>query len=46
MFPSSVRETLLSWDGSFVGKKCKKVWRAGPLCIFLDSLEGRRQNCL
>lgn len=32
--PSSVRETLLSWNGSFVGKKRKKVWRMGPLCIF------------
>ena len=31
---SSVRETLLSWNGSFVGKKCKKVWRMGPFCIF------------
>ena len=32
--PFSVRETLLSWNGSFVGKKRKKVWRTGPLCIF------------
>ena len=31
---SSVRETLLSWNGSFVGKKCKKVWRMGPFYIF------------
>ena len=31
---SSVRETLLGWTGSFVGKKHKIVWRAGPLCIF------------
>ena len=34
MLPSSVRETLLSWHGSFVGKKRKKVWRAAPLYIF------------
>ena len=34
MLPSSVRETLLSWHGSFVGKKRKKVWRAAPLHIF------------
>ena len=31
---SSVRETLLSWHGSFVGKKHRKVWRAAPLYIF------------
>ena len=34
MLPSSVRETLLNWHGSFVGKNCKKVWRAAPLHIF------------
>ena len=34
MFSSSVREILMSWNGSFVGKKHKKVWRVGPLCIF------------
>ena len=34
VLPSSVRETLLSWHGSFVGKKCIKVWRATPLHIF------------
>ncbi|RVW77229.1 putative mitochondrial protein [Vitis vinifera] len=28
------RETLLSRRGSFVGKKCKTVWRAAPLHIF------------
>ena len=33
MLPSSVRETLLSWHGSFVGKK-RKLWRATPLYIF------------
>ena len=34
MFPSSVRETLLGWTGSFEGKKHKLIWRAAPLCIF------------
>ena len=34
MVPSSVRETLLSWNESFMGKKRKKVWRTDPLCIF------------
>ena len=30
----SVRETLLGWHGSFVGKKHQKVWKATPLCLF------------
>ena len=34
VLPSSVRLTLLGWDGSFVDKKRKEVWRVGPLCIF------------
>ena len=32
--PSSVRETLLSWNGFFLGKNRKKAWRAAPLHIF------------
>ena len=32
--PSSIREMLLSWHGSFVGKKRRKVWRVAPLHIF------------
>ena len=31
---STVRETLLGWHGSFVGRKWKKVWRAAHLCLF------------
>ena len=46
MVPSSVRETLLSWNEPFVGKKRKKVWRMGPLCIFLDNLEVKKWNRL
>ena len=34
MLPSSARSMLLGWDGSFVGKKRKEVWRASSLCIF------------
>ena len=30
----SVRETLLGWFGSFVGKKCKKAWKLASLCLF------------
>ena len=33
-FPFSVKETLLGWRGSFVGKKRKAVWQVGPLCLF------------
>ena len=33
VFPLSVRETLLSWGDSFVGKKRKKAWMAAPLSI-------------
>ena len=30
----SIREALLGWHSSFLGKKWRKVWRAGPLCLF------------
>ena len=30
----SIREVLLRWLGSCVGKKRKKVWLAVPLCLF------------
>ena len=29
-----VKETLLEWDGSSMGKSHKKVWLVTPLCIF------------
>ena len=34
VLPESVKETLISWRGSFVGKKRKKIWKFIPLCIF------------
>ena len=34
VFLLSIKETLLSWGGTFVGKKHKKAWMAAPLCIF------------
>ena len=40
---SSIRETLLSWHGSFVGKKCKKVWRVAPLHIFWTVWKARNR---
>ena len=29
-----VRDILLGWYGSFMGKKHRKVWMAAPLCLF------------
>ena len=34
VFLLSTRETLLSWHGSFVGKRRKKAWMSAPLCTF------------
>ena len=33
VLPFSVRATLLGWNGTFVGKKHKKLWKASPFCI-------------
>ena len=33
-FPFSVKETLLGWRDSFVGKKRKVAWQVGSLCLF------------
>ena len=30
----TVKETLLGWNGVFVGKGRKKAWQMAPLCIF------------
>ena len=43
MLPATVKATLLGWDGSFVGKKRKEVWRAGPLCIFWTVWKARNK---
>ena len=40
---SSIRETLLSWHGSFVGKKHKKGWRTAPLYIFWTVWKARNR---
>ena len=40
---SSVRATLFSWHGSFVDKKCKKVWRATLLYIFWTVWKARNR---
>ena len=41
MFPESVKEVLLSWRGSFVGKKKKKDLEFYPIVHILDGLEGK-----
>ena len=34
VFPLSIRQTLLPWQGIKVGKKRKKIWMASHLCLF------------
>ena len=34
VFPKSVIQMLLSWQGATVGKKRKKIWMAAPICLF------------
>ena len=43
MFPSLVRETLLGWKGTFVGKMCRVVWNASPLCLFWSVWKARNK---
>ena len=42
----SIKEMLLGWDKSFVGKKEKGSLESRPLIYFLDGLEGKEQNCV
>ena len=34
VFSETVKEAVISWKGSFVGKKRNKIWRSIPLFIF------------
>ena len=34
VFPNSVIQMLLSWQGATVGKKRKNIWMAAPVCLF------------
>ena len=43
-FPRSIRESLLTWQGSFLGTKPKKTWMTTLLCIGLDYLCERNKN--
>ena len=45
VLPASVKTTLLSWNGSFVEKKRESL-ESRPFMYFLDSLEGKKQNCI
>ncbi|RVW30541.1 hypothetical protein CK203_097802 [Vitis vinifera] len=46
VLPATVKEMLLGWNGSFVGKKRKGVLESKSFVSFLDGLEGKEQNCL
>ena len=43
VLPATVKEMLLGWNGTFVGKKRKGVWRASPLCLFWTVWEARNK---
>lgn len=34
VFPKTVKDAVISWRGSFVGRKRRKTWKLVPLCIF------------
>ena len=34
VFPQTILHTLLAWQGAAVGKKRKRIWLAGPPCLF------------
>ena len=34
VFPLTVRQSLLAWQGAKVGRKHKRVWMEAPLCLF------------
>ena len=43
MLPFSVRQTLLMWQGAWLGKKHKKVWEAA-LFVSLEDLAGEEHG--
>ena len=34
VFPGSIIQTLLTWQGALVGKKSKNIWLGAPFCLF------------
>ena len=43
VFPSSVIETFLGWDGAWVGKKGRIVWKVRLLCLFWSVWKARNR---
>ena len=43
VFPHSVLNNLLAWQGASVGKKRKKIWLAAPLCLFWNIWRARNR---
>ena len=43
VFPHSVLNNLLAWQGATVGKKRKKIWLAAPLCLFWNIWHARNR---
>ena len=41
VFPETVKEAVISWKGSFVGKKRKKNLEIHTVIYFLDGVEGK-----
>ena len=41
VLPASVSDSLLGWKGSLLVKDRRKVWKAGPLCIFWSVWKAR-----
>ena len=41
---SSGREVLLSWHGTFVGKKRKKAWKVASLFLFWTLWQERNRR--
>ena len=43
VLPATVKEMLLGWNETFVGKKRKGVWRASPLRLFWTVWKARNK---
>ena len=40
---TTIKEMFSGWNGTFVGKKGKGVWRASPLCLFWTVWKARNK---